>query len=277
MEPVEKTDEINIDFITGTSMPKDALKYIWLLIPNIWISGTLTMLQFLAFWRDFAWIPLLFFLLLPLVILADTFIFTISSLLISKALLILIELIHKPREGIFHIKKNKREYKFWCIRKLLKKYAIWFLRNSPIAWIDIIGQKMFGVKCNFSNSLQDSWLDFEFIEIGNKTFIGQGSAVLSSMIVGDYLIIKKVILENQVVVGGQASVSPGTIIRKNTILGACSVTSFNQELEANWVYLGIPARKYKPNKYAKTRDQIVKFEREIDGDIAKKIKIEEED
>jgi len=39
--------------------------------------------------------------------------------------------------------------------------------------------------------------------------IGQGAVVMSSMVVGKYLIIKKVILDDYTVVGGMACVSPG--------------------------------------------------------------------
>jgi len=246
---------LDIDVLTTTAIPKDALKFIWLYIPIIWFSGTITLIQFSSFWKDYIGIPILFFLLLPFVLFADYYIFLGSSLFFIKLLLIFINLIHKPKEGVFHIVKDRRDYLFWSLRKLLKKYVIWFARNSPLPWVDVIAFKSFGTKVKFSNSILDGWLDLEFIETGKKVFIGQGSAVFSSIIVGDFLIIKKVILEDLVIVGSMSVISPGTIIRKNTVLGAFSTTSFNQVLEPNWIYMGVPARKFKPNRFAEEREE----------------------
>jgi carbonic anhydrase/acetyltransferase-like protein (isoleucine patch superfamily) len=267
-------DELKVDFVTTSAIQKLSLRYLWLYIPIIWFSGTLTLIQFIAFWRDFSWIPILFYLLLPVVMLADTFIFIFSSLFFTKLILILVNLIHKPKEGIFSIKKGDRDYQFWCIRRTLKKFVIWFMRNCPIPYIDIIGFSWFGVKMNFSNSILDAWVDLEFIETGKRCFIGQGSAVLSSMIVGQYLIIKKVILEDQAIVGGQAVVAPGTIVRKDTLVGAMSMTTLNQDLKDRWVYMGIPARKLKPNKYAEKRRDIV-VRRDVEAGEKYEIKIKE--
>jgi len=248
-------NELKFDILTATAMPKEALKFIWLYIPIIWFSGIITIIQFSTFWSDFIGIPLFFFLLLPFVVFADYYIFLGASLLFVKLLLIIINLIHKPKEGIFHIIKERKDYLFWCIRKLLKKYVIWFARNSPLPWTDTIAFRWFGVNVNFSNSILDGWLDLEFIEAGKNVFMGQGSTVISSIIIGDFLIIKKVILEDLAIVGSQAVVAPGTIIRKNTVLGAFSTTTLNQVLEPNWVYMGVPARKFKPNKFAEERKE----------------------
>lgn len=253
-------------------MPKNSMKYFWIYIPIIWFSGSIVILQFMAFWRDYAWIPPLFYLLLGLVIFADYMIFAFSALFFTKLTLILVNLIHIPKEGVFHVTKDKRDYTFWCLRKMLKKFTIWIMRNTPIPWIDTVAFRWFGVKVDFSNSIQDSWVDMEFIETGKRVFMGQGSAVMSSCVVGNYLIIKKVILEDYVVVGGEAVVSPGTIMRENSILGAVSVSHFNQELEKDWVYMGVPARKYKPNKYS-GKDAIIR--RKIDEGEFSKEKLED--
>jgi carbonic anhydrase/acetyltransferase-like protein (isoleucine patch superfamily) len=93
---------------------------------------------------------------------------------------------------------------------------------------------------------------------------------MSSMVVGKYLIIKRVIFEDYVLVGGQTTIAPGTIIRHDGFIGALSTTTYNQVLEPNWIYFGIPAIKLKKNKYAaKRRDIITK--RSVDDET----KIEE--
>jgi carbonic anhydrase/acetyltransferase-like protein (isoleucine patch superfamily) len=42
---------------------------------------------------------------------------------------------------------------------------------------------------------------------------------------------------------------PGTNIGKNSVLAASSVTTIGQELEDGWIYVGIPAQKFKKNKF----------------------------
>ena len=139
-ESTESTEsmELTIDVLTGSGMPKDALKFLWLYIPIIWFAGTITLIQFTSFWKDFFGIPILFYLLLPFVIFGDLYIFLGCSLFFTKLLLIFLNLIHKPKEGIFHIREDRRVYLFWCIRKLLKKFVIWFARNTPLPYVDTI-------------------------------------------------------------------------------------------------------------------------------------------
>ena len=197
--------------------------------------------------------------------------FIIGCVFFSKLFLILINLLHKPKEGIFKAKKGSKEFEFWQIRIQLKKISIWLLNNCPLPWMDVLAFRWFGVKIDFSSHMIDAWVDTEFISFGRKVMIGQGAVVMSSMILGKYLIIKKVYLDDYTVVGGQTSVSPGTIIGQDTVLGALSTTTFNQLLEQSWIYFGFPARKLKVNKYAENKPGTIK---RIDVDDALKYDVE---
>ena len=108
---------------------------------------------------------------------------------------------------------------------------------------------------------------------GKKILIGQGAVVMSSMILGNYLIIKKVVIDDYSVIGGHSTISPGTVVGKDTVLGALGITSFNQILEKGWIYFGFPAVKLKPNKYAEMDRTIL---RKIDVDLSKKFKVKNE-
>jgi len=185
------------------------------------------------------------------------FIFILSTLFFSKLFLILINLIHVPKEGIFRAKAGDPDFDFWCLRIELKKVSLWIFRNCPLPWMDVLAFKWFGIKIDFSSNLQDSWTDAEFIEFGRKVMIGQGAVVMSSMVVGNYLIIKKIIFSDFALIGGQSTISPGTIFGKDTMLGAVSITNYNQFLEPGWIYSGIPARKLKPNKGSESRRDII--------------------
>jgi len=150
-----------------------------------------------------------------------------------------------------------KDYEFWMMRTELKKIALWFFRNTPLPWIDALAFRWFGIKMDFSSHLNDAWCDAEFVVFGRNVLVGQGATVMSSMVVGKYLIIKKVIFEDYVLVGGQTTIAPGTIIKRNGFIGALSTTTYDQVLEPEWIYFGIPAIKLKKNKYAAIRRDII--------------------
>lgn len=137
------------------------------------------------------------------------------------------------------------------------------MRNWPLPWADVLAFRWFGIKMDFSTNLYDSWCDAEFIQFGRKTLIGQGSTIMSSMIVGKYLIIKGIMVDDYVLIGGKTIIAPGTIIGRETLVGAISNTVYNQVLEPGWVYFGIPMKKLKPNKYAESRRDII-VKKEVD-------------
>lgn len=224
-------------------------------IPIFWFSGILVAIYWYQYTKNLPsiqenWIFWLFpILYLPIAILSMLFIFIFGCVFFSKLFLIIINLIHKPREGVFRTDLGDKNFEFWCLRTKLKKLVIWLLRTCPLPWIDIIAFRWFGVKMDFSSHLLDSWFDIEFIKLGRKVMVGQGSVVMSSMIVGKYLIIKRIILDDYTIIGGMACVSPGTITGKDSLLAAISSTIYNQVLESEWVYFGIPCIKFKPNKF----------------------------
>ncbi|MFX1394392.1 MAG: hypothetical protein ACFFAH_12570 [Promethearchaeota archaeon] len=126
--------------------------------------------------------------------------------------------------------------------------------------LEIIALKMFGVKTNRTNSLNEGWVDCEFIEFRKNVRIGQGSVVMSNIIIRDKLIIKKIVIKNNVIIGAHCCIAPGTIIESNTILGANTMTIINQHLEKNSIYKGTPAKRIMSNNPLENKE---KFEKQI--------------
>ncbi|UCC18371.1 MAG: hypothetical protein JSV62_09665 [Promethearchaeota archaeon] len=264
--------DLAIDFTTSSAISRVNIKFLAIYLPIFWLSGMLTTILFYTFTLFVrAWIMLAFFL--PAMIIFMWFIFIMGCFFFSKLFLILINLIHKPKEGIFRAEKGNSDFEFWCLRTELKKIVFWLIRNWPLPWMDIMAFKVFGIKMTLSSSLWDAWCDGEFIKFGHKVLVGQGAAVMSSTVVGKYLIIKEVIFDDYVVIGGQAVISPGTVIGKESIVGALSTTNFNQILDPGWIYLGVPVTKFKPNKYATMQREIL-MKRDVDEE--KKFEIEYE-
>ena len=135
------------------------------------------------------------------------------------------------------------------------------------------GFRWMGIKVDFSSHMQDAWADGGFIVFGRNVTVGQGTVVMSSMVVGKYLIIRKIIFEDHSVIGGISNIAPGTIAGKESVIGAFTNTNLNQYIEPRWIYLGIPARKLKPNKYAVERRDLI-YERDVDEEIKYVVKQE---
>ena len=155
----------------------------------IWTSIFIVQIEIWFYWNLFfysfqflVFLPLLFFSLYLSIIFV--------SLLEAKFLLIIVNTLHKPREGVFLRDISDRDYKYWSLRNVIKKWPIWLSHKFPFPFMDNICFKMFGVKTKFRNSLFEGWVDCEFIEFGKDIIIGQGSIIQSSIIIGNHLIIK---------------------------------------------------------------------------------------
>ena len=180
--------------------------------------------------------------------------YLLISLLLGKLFLIILKLIHKPVEGLFRIEKRNRDYSNFCLRITIKKFIFWIWNNFCFPWVSNFAFKMCDIRTDFKSTMFDGWSDVEFIEYGNNIMIGQGAQIFSSIIIRidnfDYLLIKKVIIGDHVVLGGNSIVSPGTIIGQGSTLGVWAVTQINQILDPDWIYIGYPARKYQPAQKA---------------------------
>ena len=285
----EDNNDFTLDFTTSSAISRVNIKFLAVYLPIFWLSGILVG----VFWyegmknkppiqEDWGpWVGTLIFL--PYAIIAMFFIFVLSCTFLSKLFLILINLIHSPKEGVFRAEMGNADFEFWCMRTELKKLVLWLIRNFPIPWMDSLALRWFGIRMDFSSHLPDAWCDIEFVKLGRRVMVGQGAVIMSSMVIGKYLIIKEVILDDYTVIGGMSCVSPGTITGRDSLLGALSATVLNQVLETRWIYFGIPAIKLQPNKLAFAKDmkqrsvdeeQVISIDRKVNIDEDKKDKIE---
>lgn len=225
-------------------------KYLILYFLIIWLTLFTIQFEVWVFWNLFdEWLTFLLFL--PLIFFILYVSAVLSSIIYAKIVLLGVNLFHKPREGTFLRDPSDRDYRYWSLRNTIKRWPIWLSHKFPFPFMDNICFKLFGVKTKFSNSLFEGWVDTEFIEFGDNVVVGQSSIIYSSLIIGNLLIIRKTIIEDNVHIGAHSIVMPGTKIGKNTILAANSATTISQVLENDWIYLGVPAEKYKKNLFYK--------------------------
>ena len=271
-EAIAKKPDYTIDFITSSAISRISIKFLLIYIPILWISGYMAISVFfdISLYIN-NWIITMF--LLPIWLFGLYFIFIFGVALLTKAAVLIMNMMHRPREGVFRAEVGNKDFEFWRLRVELKKLAYWLMTNSPLPWIVMWGFRWFGVKIDFSSHLQDAWVDTDFIKFGRNVTVGQGTVVMSSMVVGKYLIIKNLFFDDHTVIGGVSNIAPGTVMGKEAVSGAFSNTNFNQFLEPGWIYVGLPATKFKPNKYAEQRRAKI-FKKDADREI--KFEVEHE-
>jgi len=93
------------------------------------------------------------------------------------------------------------------------------------------------------------------VTIGDDVVVGPGTKIIAysnhyqhGKKVTEEKITRDVVIKNNVFVGANCTILPGTIINKNIIVGAGSVVK--GELEANCIYAGVPCKKIKSGWYA---------------------------
>ncbi|MFW9941726.1 MAG: hypothetical protein ACFFFT_11855 [Candidatus Thorarchaeota archaeon] len=225
-------------------------RYLFFYIFLVWISIFTIQFEFWLFWAVYEIGKFVhFYLFLPLLIVVMYLTSIFVSLIFAKFFLIIVKLIHKPREGVFLRHHSDKDYRYWSLRSVIKKWPLWISHKFPFPFMNNICLKMFGVKTKYSNSLFEGFVDTEFLHFGKHVVIGQSAIVQSAVIVGNLFIIRKTILEDNVVVGAHSIVMPGTHMKMNSILAGSSMTTVGQVLEEGWVYLGAPAKKYKKNVF----------------------------
>ena len=225
-------------------------RYIIFYIFLIWISVIPVLYEIWVFWHLFlAWNILYFWVFLPLTCLLMYFTMIFTSLIFAKLLLIIVNAIHKPREGTFLRHPSDKDYRYWSIRATIKRWPVWLSHKFPFPMVDNICFRMFGVKTTLSNSLFEGWVDCEFIDFGKNVVVGQASIIQSAALVGNLLIIRKTIIGDDVRIGAHCVVMPGTHIGNNSILAVNTITTVGQKLEEGWIYNGIPAKKFRKNYF----------------------------
>jgi len=210
-----------------------------LIIINLWFINSLYFLltgnQFYAFGIEGEWY---FWLLLPLSIYGNIFLFAVSIFLFSAGIFKLLNKLHPPREGVFE--KGSKDWKYMHRRFWIAYFPIWLARALPLPWADIFVYRLFGVHIGKNVVAYEGYIDPEFVEIGDFTMTSINICIFSHLIYHDKLIIKRVKIGNECIVGPQSIIAPGTIIQDRAVLGANSYTNIGQVLKSDLIHVGTP-------------------------------------
>jgi hypothetical protein len=130
--------------------------------------------------------------------------------------------------------------------KFILSYALYFptykvigLFNLPP--IKVLFLKMIGCKIGKNVVLAgDEWIFDPYVtEIGDNTTIGARS-LLTGHIGEGHLIVRKIRIGNNCLIGGDCFIMPGVTIEDNVVVGAKSLVLKDQTLKAGKTYAGVP-------------------------------------
>jgi acetyltransferase-like isoleucine patch superfamily enzyme len=191
--------------------------------------------------QQYFWICLLLF---PLNFVIFYYVLQLSAVLISRLFLTICNLIYSPKKGIFKRSSQDKNYFFWNIRNIIKKWPLFLLASNPFPWLKSkFILRFFGVKIGKNSICDNAWISSEFVEIGDNVIIGMSSTILTFGIEQKNFILKKISISDNVLIGAKSVIMPGTIINKGVKLSAHTYTNYNQILEENSIYKGHPAKR----------------------------------
>jgi len=211
-----------------------------LFVVNLWfINSIYFLLTGSEFYRSGVKTEWYFWLLVPLNIYGNIFLFSLSIILFSAIVNKTLNVMHAPREGVFE--KGSKDWKYMHRRFWTAYFPIWLARALPLPWLDVLVYRLFGVRIGKNVVTYEGYIDPELIEIGDFTMTSLNICIFSHLIYQDKVIIKRVKIGEACIIGPQSIVTPGTILNDRAVLGANSYTYLGQKLESDLIHVGTPA------------------------------------
>jgi len=186
-------------------------------------------------------------LILPFVLVADFIILILSTAALTGGVIRGFHLMYE--EGVYDkaITSNtafKFSLYYALYRPTEKLLSIFFIPPLYAAYLSLIGAKI-GKNVFFGgrNTIADPCVT----EIGSNTLVGGGSSILAHL-GEEKLIIKKVKIGNNCLIGAESLIMPGVVMEDNAVLGGKSLVTKNQVLKRGHMYGGVPAQEIKRSR-----------------------------
>lgn len=219
----------------------------------IWVSTLPAFFfEYYAYWQGlyvnlgsaFPWARALFWILFPFDALFVFYLTVLAAIAVSRFFLFWVNLFHRPREGVFTRDPPSKDFKYWGLRNIVRKWPFFLLASTPFPWLrGRFVLRAFGVKVGKRCSLLDGFVTPEFVELGDGVVLGQSAVITSHAFEGDKLIIRKVKVGSNVIVGSRVTILPGTVVGDGVTISGESWTMYHQRLEPRGVYRGKPAKR----------------------------------
>ncbi len=184
------------------------------------------------------------FIITPPILIFIYVITVVWTAIVTKTVIFYFKLRHKPIEGVFYRDIKDKDYYYWNKRNLSRIFLFWLLHSMPFTFLKITFTFRFlGVKIGKNPNLNHCWISPEFVEIGKNAIIGPSSALYSFQFQDDKLLVARVIIGDDVIIGSQSTILPGTHISNKVVVDSGSFSHPFSKLEENCLYKGCPIKK----------------------------------
>ncbi len=172
--------------------------------------------------------------------LAFSYLVLVLSMMVFSTLFIRVTRVHYHEGDYGTTLKDQTSFKF------ILSYALYFPTYKVLGFLNLVPLKVLFLKmigCKIGKNVVlagDEWIFDPYVtEIGDNTTIGARS-ILTGHIGEGHLIIKKVRIGNNCLIGGDCFIMPGVVIEDNVVVGAKSLILKDQVLKTGKMYAGIP-------------------------------------
>jgi acetyltransferase-like isoleucine patch superfamily enzyme len=120
-------------------------------------------------------------------------------------------------------------------------FLVFHIANlPPMCWLMA---PIFGPKSRSCYATEPGILDPHLVSIGRNVVIGFNVIIVSHYQDRDWAVVERTIIDDNVVLGGQATIMGGVHIREGAMIGSCSLVLPNTVVGPNEFWAGVPARK----------------------------------
>ncbi|MFX1277238.1 MAG: hypothetical protein ACFFBP_04150 [Promethearchaeota archaeon] len=191
-------------------------------------------------------VPLLSFLLIPVVLIASYLIHLFCAALIIRVLYQYTERKLPSKDGVIPRNIPSKTLDFYHIRSFMLKYPKYLFTKGIFPWLskwafNFIGSNTVGK----GSIIEEQVCGDKYVDIGENCYIGVNSILASHVVEGIFGNINyfKIKIGDNVTFSGGNAVTPGCDIRDNSyLLPLASATKFSVLKGKNY-YFGIPLRK----------------------------------
>jgi acetyltransferase-like isoleucine patch superfamily enzyme len=120
-------------------------------------------------------------------------------------------------------------------------FLVFHLANlPPLCWL---AGPIFGPKSKSCYATEPEILDPSLVEVGRNVIIGYGTRIVGHMQEADHVTIRRTVIEDDVLIGGEASILAGAHLGKGCVIGSRALVLPGTVVGPYEIWVGAPAKK----------------------------------
>lgn len=149
----------------------------------------------------------------------------------------------KCEEGEHELSIKDKNFFMLALHTMLYRPPLMLLGIFKLLPLRILFLRLSGLKIGKTSLIPGTEIIYDpyITEIGEQTLLG-GYVKIAGHVVEDKLIMKKVKIGNNCIIGADSFIFPGAVVEDNVVVGAKSLVLKNQLLKEGRMYGGVPAK-----------------------------------